>query len=93
MIKAVQEGLLAQRSWWPLPTSWGAPSNGNNLGYWSDENEDWFQQRLQQIRAGQAGPLTVTEWRRKLQGNKSSSRLRDHVEIASRNALGDHLQT
>lgn len=93
MINAVNVDRLAQKSWWPLPKSWGTASNGFNLGYWSDQNEAWFQSRLQQIRAGQAGPLTITQWRRALQANKSSSRVRDHAEIVSRKALADYAQT
>ncbi|PBK60787.1 hypothetical protein ARMSODRAFT_857637, partial [Armillaria solidipes] len=55
---------VAYKSWWPLPYTWDAA--GVNMGFWSDENERWYQQRLWEILDGKAEPLGAEQWRNKL---------------------------
>ena len=51
-------------SWWPLQERWLASSF--NVGYWSQQAEEWFQKRLALIKSGQARPLSNREWSKSL---------------------------
>ncbi|KAK0430306.1 hypothetical protein EV421DRAFT_1744215 [Armillaria borealis] len=64
---------VAYKSWWPLPYTWDAA--GVNMGFWSDENERWYQQRLQDILDGKAEPLGAEQWRNKLRGYPATRKL------------------
>ncbi|KAK0435455.1 uncharacterized protein EV420DRAFT_1653125 [Desarmillaria tabescens] len=57
---------VAFKSWWPLPFTWNVA--GVNMGFWSGENEQWYQKRLQEILEGKAEPLGVDQWQNKLRG-------------------------
>lgn len=57
---------VAYKSWWPLPYTWDAA--GVNMGFWSGDNERWYQQRLRKILDGKAEPLGAEQWRNKLRG-------------------------
>ncbi|PPQ83601.1 hypothetical protein CVT24_005036, partial [Panaeolus cyanescens] len=62
----VYSGIGAQEircSWWPVQTLWNNPHAGQNLGYWSESNELWYQSRLQELEAGTAKPMNVSHWR------------------------------
>jgi hypothetical protein len=63
-------------SWWPLHSTWMSASAGWNAGYWTPDNEVWFQKRLDDIRAGIAKPRTTTQWREDLKGFKASLQLK-----------------
>jgi len=47
-------------SWWPRQSPW--LKSGLNWGFWTANDETWFQKRLQDIRAGKASALSSTEW-------------------------------
>ncbi|KAJ4474137.1 hypothetical protein C8J55DRAFT_407748, partial [Lentinula edodes] len=59
----VWTGEVHFKSWWPRPISW--KSSGFNCGYWSNDAEDWFQQRLNAIRhsSDSIQLLTNNQWR------------------------------
>nr|VWP00843.1 Lipoyl synthase (EC (Lip-syn) (LS) (Lipoate synthase) (Lipoic acid synthase) (Sulfur insertion protein LipA) [Ganoderma boninense] len=48
-------------SWWPRPNVFD--TSGLAFGYWTPWCENWFQRRLERIKAGTAGPLSAKEWR------------------------------
>ncbi|KAG6871949.1 hypothetical protein C0995_014640 [Termitomyces sp. Mi166 len=47
-------------SWFPKASAW--QKSGNNHGYWTADNEDWYQKRLQEISNG-GKPRNAHEWR------------------------------
>ncbi|KAI0346335.1 hypothetical protein BDW22DRAFT_1302985, partial [Trametopsis cervina] len=51
-------------SWWPPADVWAVC--GVNMGYWTRENENWFQRRLDGIRNNVSKPLTRQQWRSEL---------------------------
>ncbi|KAJ6618822.1 hypothetical protein B0H10DRAFT_1794648, partial [Mycena sp. CBHHK59/15] len=53
----------ANKSWWPSHSTWAGLRCGNNPGYWSYTCEKWYQERLSEIEAGKATPLTSSDWR------------------------------
>ncbi|KAI0069700.1 hypothetical protein K474DRAFT_1610050 [Panus rudis PR-1116 ss-1] len=72
----------ATRSWFPKHTTWtGSPYD---VGYWTPKAERWFQQRLQHILTGVDMLKTATEWRRSLYRSRSTIKLTQKVESASR---------
>jgi hypothetical protein len=46
----------SKMSWWPLHSTWMSASAGWNTGYWTLDNEVWFQKRLDDICTGKAKP-------------------------------------
>ncbi|KAI0683245.1 hypothetical protein BC835DRAFT_1236207, partial [Cytidiella melzeri] len=48
-------------SWWPIHNTW--LDSGLNVGFWSQEAEDWFQKRLKDIVEGTATPVSNHEWK------------------------------
>ena len=77
-------------SWWPLHSTWMSNSSGFSLGWWTTENEMWFQKHLQQIRTGAqaAQPLSASNWQSILKGQKSTLRLRRRTENEAKKILG-----
>ena len=62
-------------SWWPLPVQWdNTKSNGHNWGYWTEWDELWYSQRLEQIHQGDrlGVPFTASVWQTKLKGATSA---------------------
>jgi hypothetical protein len=59
---------MSLKSWWPPHSRWGAGAVGVHAGFWSEANEEWYQERLCQIRAGRAQPVTFSTWRDLLKG-------------------------
>ena len=53
-------------SWWPKQETWY--QSELNVGYWSEACEDWYQQRLADIREGRASMMNATAWRNKIKG-------------------------
>ncbi|KAI0716824.1 hypothetical protein C8Q76DRAFT_570390, partial [Earliella scabrosa] len=49
------------RSWWPKQNIWRR--SGMYTGIWTPWNEEWFQTRSRDIRAGRAVPLNVRQWK------------------------------
>ncbi|KAK7433537.1 hypothetical protein VKT23_019846 [Stygiomarasmius scandens] len=57
---------VSDMSWWPKPVSW---AKGNrNFGFWSADDEKFYQERLTEIRNGTARPKTASQWYKMLHG-------------------------
>ena len=52
-------------------------------GIWAATDEHWFQRRLKDIYAGNAGPLNGNEWALVLRRNKKMGKLATSVDQAS----------
>lgn len=52
--------------WWPTPTLW--KESGQDVGYWTTANEQWFTTRQGLIQAGdpKGQPMTSKAWRQTL---------------------------
>lgn len=50
---------IEDRSWFPKASIWRL--SGYNHGYWTADNEQWYQNRLHEIEAGSA-PKNSREW-------------------------------
>ncbi|KAH6877446.1 hypothetical protein BKA70DRAFT_1448133 [Coprinopsis sp. MPI-PUGE-AT-0042] len=72
---------IAIKSWWPLPEAF---EQGEDLGRWTAVNEDWYQNRLAEIKAGTASPLNRKRWRDTLRGLKEQRTLRQQTEKRAR---------
>lgn len=61
---------IAKVSWWPSAATWGSTANGLNRHYWTDQNEEWYQERLSLIISGDklGVPINQQKWRDKLKG-------------------------
>ncbi|KAI0673658.1 hypothetical protein C8Q78DRAFT_969006 [Trametes maxima] len=73
-------------SWWPRPAQW--KSSGLNMGYWTEFDEGWFQERLASIRGGSGTPLTSSLWK-SLKFHKGAIKLRYAVDKESAQFLSD----
>lgn len=76
-------------SWWPLHSVWMSASAGYNLGFWTPDNENWFQNRLADIRNGLAGPRSASEWRKDVKGSKQSLVLKRCLASAAMEAFNE----
>ncbi|KAK0436314.1 uncharacterized protein EV420DRAFT_1281252, partial [Desarmillaria tabescens] len=72
---------LALKSWWLLQHTWDLA--GVNMGFWSEENERWYQSRLHKILEGKAKPMGVDQWRNELQGFPVTRNIRDGLRELS----------
>lgn len=48
------------KSWFPKASTW--KTSGWDHGYWTADNETWYQDRLQEIQDGRP-PMNAKEWR------------------------------
>lgn len=74
----------ADVSWWPKQSAWQGA--GLDVGYWSVDDEAWYQKRLELIRMctnGRSVCMTATEWRNALRFHKQTGRI---VEANRRSA-------
>ena len=85
---AAIRGQIAKKSWWPLHSTWMGGTAGANAGWWTPDNEAWFQKCLEAIHDGIEQPLTASQWTKVLRGQKMAQRLRHKMEAAA----GDVLQ-
>lgn len=53
-------------SWWPKQDTWY--QSELNVGYWSEACEDWYQQRLTEIRGENPEMMNGAAWRTKIKG-------------------------
>jgi hypothetical protein len=56
-----QDNQMSDSLWWPKHSVW--MNSGLNVGYWSPACENWFQLRLDTIRAGTARLRMSAEWK------------------------------
>ena len=66
-------------SWWPKQSTWEAC--GLNVGYWSVDNETWFQKHLENIRnyhgtesTGNLPYHSAADWRNRLKFHKMTTK-------------------
>lgn len=78
---------LAEVSWWPKPAAWNR--SGLNIGYWSSDCEEWYQNRLSEIRSQKADPRSHAKWKHALRlGRRSVRQVVDVNEQQAKNWLG-----
>lgn len=78
-------GQHASISWFPKQNTWA--SSGYNVGQWTKECEDWFVNRLDAIRKGEAQPFTATVWRNKLRLTRNAPKLAYQMNQAAMSYL------
>ncbi|KAH0825659.1 hypothetical protein J3R83DRAFT_11747 [Lanmaoa asiatica] len=78
-------------SWWPKQSTWEVC--GLNVGYWSADDEVWFQKHLEDIRnyrgAGPPPYHSAAEWRNRLKYHKATRK----VVASTRDAAGKWLSS
>lgn len=70
------------QSWWPKPNVWS--SSPWDVGFWTPMAESWFQRRLAKMRAGEAGPCHVQQWRSSLNTGRVALQVRRMVDPVSK---------
>ena len=51
------------------------------VGYWTRENERWYQERLNELNAGTARPCSAAEWKSELRrGSHDTLKVNRHYE-------------
>jgi hypothetical protein len=79
---------ISQNSWWPKQSTW--MNSCQNVGYWTEGCEHWFQKRLADIVAGTAKPKTAGEWKKELRGGAHDTpKLRRNNEVAATRFLSN----
>lgn len=66
----------ADVSWWPKQSTWQGA--GLDVGYWSVDDEAWYQKRLEVIRTctnGRSVCMTAAEWRNTLKFYKQTKKM------------------
>ncbi|KIM61759.1 hypothetical protein SCLCIDRAFT_25569 [Scleroderma citrinum Foug A] len=84
---------IADVSWWPKQSTW--EGSGLDVGYWSSDDEAWYQKRLELIRNcgtdSQHLCMNATQWRNTLKYYKETTRTvaanRQSAEVWLDNAL------
>ncbi|KZT31843.1 hypothetical protein SISSUDRAFT_1038161 [Sistotremastrum suecicum HHB10207 ss-3] len=64
-----------KKSYFPPPNLWYKTRNRLNTGYWSQENENWFQRLCTGYANGTLAPLPVKEWRKQLRAGARRERV------------------
>ncbi|KAG6912224.1 hypothetical protein DXG01_016264 [Tephrocybe rancida] len=85
---------LAMRSWFPSFTTFEL--SGEDYGRWTAHREDSYFRRLDEINnikheASSRGPLNAKKWRDLMRGGKELCRLKDTIEMWSKEFLEEHL--
>lgn len=83
----------ADVSWWPKQSTWEA--SGLSVGYWSTDDETWYQKHLREIREynGSSKPpyRTASEWRQALKYRRTKTKkVRDHATQAAKQWLANY---
>jgi hypothetical protein len=84
----IGKAQIAYKSWWPTHAVWISAACGLNLGYWSEQCEMWYQERLSEINKGNAQPLSTTLWRKAIKSVATGR----HVKLYSEKMLANNLQ-
>lgn len=72
--------VYSESSWWPQAHQW--LDSGADLGYWTQNNESWFQLRSAGIRRGDFNCRTGTQWRDPLKLDNKTKWLKKRNEEA-----------
>ena len=78
---------MADVSWWPLPTHWdNFKANGYNWGHWTEWDEVWYQQRVNDILSEKKKgiPFMQSDWRSKLKGSAAWRQVTNLVQNESK---------
>jgi hypothetical protein len=67
-------------SWFPKHNIW--LQSGYNVGQWTQECENWFEQRMAEIQAG-GQPLDSHTWRSKLRLTRNANKIISKVNSAA----------
>jgi hypothetical protein len=59
------------------------------MGFWTPDNEAWFQRRLDDIRLGIAQPRSASDWVSHLKGYKWSLNAKHSIAAASADAFSE----
>jgi hypothetical protein len=78
-----QKNQTTYKWWWPPHSTWIKGSY--YVGYWTGQCERWFRDRLRDIKAGKAQPLSRNEWKAVLHRSHLTHPLVEAVEAASFN--------
>ena len=78
------------QSWWPRPNSWS--NCPFDTGFWTPMAESWFQSRLKKMRAGEAQPYHVQQWKSSLNSGRIALQVRRSVEIVSKDFIDNVLR-
>jgi len=75
----------AEISWWPKQSTW--EGSGLDVGYWSTDNEVWFQKHLKVIHnyngLGPALCYSAAEWRNKLKYHRANKIVGRSKDVAA----------
>ncbi|KAL0562979.1 hypothetical protein V5O48_019099, partial [Marasmius crinis-equi] len=80
----------AEMSWFPKPAAW--KGSGLNCGYWTQDTEVWYQDRLQKIQAGNAQLFTNHKWRELVKFNKNVRKAHDKANELAKEYLHKRLK-
>ncbi|KZP04089.1 hypothetical protein FIBSPDRAFT_767968, partial [Athelia psychrophila] len=69
----------ADASWWPKSSTW--KTSCLDAGYWTPTCEEWFQRRLEAIRAGKENVKSAAKWREALKLHKPTKTFVDNVRL------------
>jgi hypothetical protein len=69
--------------WWPPHSTWVTGSL--HVGYWTLQCEEWYQRRLRAIKAGNAQPLSRTDWKANLRRSHHVRPFVEAIEAAATN--------
>src|SRR5215471_869346 len=73
----------ARKWWWPPHSTWIKGSL--HVGYWTQQCERWYQDRLVAIKSREAQPLTRNEWKVCLRRSHHTCPFVEAIEMASSN--------
>jgi hypothetical protein len=83
------ENQTSDMSWWPKETTW--QRNGLDWGYWTHACETWFQNRLKEIRAGNAQARSASHWNRSLTFQKATPKIVLATRADAERCLARHI--
>jgi hypothetical protein len=76
------KGQATELSWWPKASAW--ENSGLDVGYWSQDCENFYQRRLAEIRNGTAVLLPARKWREKIRFKSfQTGQFRNHMDQLS----------
>ncbi|TFK72420.1 hypothetical protein BDN72DRAFT_763219 [Pluteus cervinus] len=84
---------FSEKSWWPKAITWEVKTSTLKVGYWAPDCEQWFNDRLQKIKRGEATLKSATEWRKSLKIQPVANQVVSHHKtLAQRFLNGEHFE-
>ncbi|KAF8065970.1 hypothetical protein FPV67DRAFT_1670546 [Lyophyllum atratum] len=81
-------GNRTMYSWWPPVRATNSRKSAAYVHFWTEKNERWYTDRLQQINKGQAAPMRYGEWTQKMNGHKYTRAMLELCEERAKLAVG-----